>query len=146
MKFSEFKIVRNGFDPLLLGMSRSEAVSVIGMRPTSDQPCLRGEHALRFYPPYVRIVFRDDCSVELSLVPPNKVVFKGRSLFEDNSVWQELVALDGDARETLGFIVLRNLCLTLTGFHDGDHSQLAVTAFEHGRWDQFEGEMVPFSL
>ncbi len=79
-------------------------------------------------------------------MPSARVLFEGKSLFDDPSVWRDLVAADNDAREVLGFIVLPNLRLTLTGFHDGDSGQRSISAFEPGRWDRLENEMKPLKL
>lgn len=146
MAISEFLIEDNGFSPLLIGMSRREIDQVLGELPKPDGTGLNGEEAFRYSGSHVRVVTRQDRAVEMAIVPPAIVLFRGEPLFESDSIWRHIVAADGDARETLGFIVLRKLGLTLTGFHDGDQSQLAVTAFEPGRWDQLEGEMQPLRL
>ena len=46
--------------------------------------------------------------------------------------------------EYVGFIVFLGLGLTLTGFHDGNDSQRAVTAFARGRWDHLRSKLRPF--
>ena len=45
-----------------------------------------------------------------------------------------------------GFIVLLNLGITLTGFHDDDIYQRAVTVFARGRWDGQLSDLKPFDL
>jgi len=115
-------------------MTLAEVTRALGERLGEDGAGLRGEAAFRYPASHVRVVTREDRAVEFALVPPAKVLFEGRSLFEDHSVWRDIVAADGNAQVVLGFVVLQNLGLTLTGFHDGDDGQLAVTAFEQGRW------------
>lgn len=61
-------------------------------------------------------------------------------------IFKKLAKIDGAPYETLGFIVLLKLGITLTGFHDGDISQKAVTVFTQGRWDDFSEDMKPFNL
>ena len=146
MAISEFQIDEDGFRPLLLGMSRPEIDEVLNELPKADGAGLKGEEAFRYIGSRVRVVMRKDRAVEIALVPPAKVLFQGKPLFDGGSVWRDIVAADGDAQETLGFIVLRKLGLTLTGFHDGAREQLAITAFEPGRWDVFEREMQPLRL
>lgn len=146
MAISRFLIDDNGFPPLLIGMSRREIDEVLDEFPKPDGAGLNGEETFRYNGSHVRVAMRQDRAVEIGLVPPAKVLFQGEPLFESGSVWRQIVAADGDARETLGFIVLRRLGLTLTGFHDGDRAQLAITAFEPGRWDAFEREMQPLRL
>lgn len=62
------------------------------------------------------------------------------------AILSELVKLDGRPYESLGFIVLLNLGITLTGFHDGDVNQKAVTVYAQGRCDDFLDELKPFVL
>lgn len=48
--------------------------------------------------------------------------------------------------ELLGFIVLLNLGITLTGFHDEATDERAVTVFTRGRWDSMRKKLKPLSL
>lgn len=146
MAIDEFRIVRNGFDPLLLGMGRAELDKAMGEPSKPDGAGLPGEEAFVYEASFARVVLREDSAVEVALWPIANATFRGRALFGDAEVWREIVAADGDARLSFGFLVMRNLGLTLTGFHDDDRSQLAVTAFEPGRWDYPDGQMKPFRL
>lgn len=47
-----------------------------------------------------------------------------------------LLDIDNQVYEDVGFIVFKNLGVTLTGFLDPDDSDMAVTAFVAGRWDE----------
>jgi hypothetical protein len=51
---------------------------------------------------------------------------------------------DGTPMDVYGFIVLRKLGIAVTGIHDDDESQLAVTAFSKGNFDALVEEGVPF--
>ena len=144
MAVSEFRIVPGGIHPLLLGMDREQITRMMGEEPTAEASRLPGEEALRYGT--ARVVMRDGRAVEVSLVPSARVLFEGKALFEDPTVWRDLVTADADAREVLGFIVLPHLRLTLTGFHDGDRGQRSVSAFEPGRWDRLKSEMKPLRL
>ncbi|MDQ1924645.1 hypothetical protein [Massilia pseudoviolaceinigra] len=70
------------------------------------------------------------------------------SLFTEdpNIVLRKLIAADGNPQLLLGFVIFLNLGLTLTGFHDNDESQKAVTLFERGFHDESLQEMKPFRL
>jgi hypothetical protein len=140
----EFRIVHGGIHPLILGMEREQITRIMSEEPTTSASRLPNEDVLRYGD--ARVVMRDGRAVEVSLVPPARVLFQGKALFDDRSVWRELVAADGDAREVLGFVVLPRLGLTLTGFHDSDDGQRSVSAFAPGRWERFEAEMKPFQL
>ncbi len=143
MTIAEFRIVPDGIHPLLLGMSRSQVEQAMNETPDAGKSRIVGEEVLYFA--QARVVMRDDRVVEIGLSPPARVYLRGKLLFDDPTIWRELLADDGDAQESLGFIVLRKLGLTLTGFHDDDPAQLAVTAFEAGRWDALRQEMKPFN-
>lgn len=142
----EFHIVPGGFDPLMLGMTRDEIDAALGETGKPDGEGHPGEPAFVYETASGRVVLREGRAVELALWPPAQVAFNGRALFGSPDVWREILAADGDPHETFGFLVLRNLGLTLTGFHDDDPSQLAVTAFEPGRWDAVASGMTPFRL
>jgi hypothetical protein len=140
----EFRIVPEGIHPLLLGMNGEQVDRMMGEAPSVSGSRLPDEEVLRYENGC--IVMRGGRAVEVSLVPPAKVLFEGKPLFDDPSVWRNLVAADGDAREVLGFIVLPRLRLTMTGFHDGESRQRSISAFQAGRWDRLESEMKPLSL
>tara|TARA_R110000824_G_scaffold112460_2_gene261658 strand:+ start:838 stop:1293 length:456 start_codon:yes stop_codon:yes gene_type:complete len=78
--------------------------------------------------------------VEAYFLPETEVSLQGVDVFGDPKAFRELCALDGNPKECMGFIVLLKLGVTMTGFHDGDEAQKAITAFEKGRWDQLAGE------
>lgn len=72
----------------------------------------------------------------------------GKKLFTlpPDQAMRDLVQNDGKPYETVGFVVLLNLGVTLTGFHDEALAQKAVTVFAKGRWDDEISNMKPFSL
>ena len=72
----------------------------------------------------------------------------GVRLFADDphEVIRQLVAKDGDPKKYLGFVILLNLGISLTGFHDDDVSQLAFSAFAKGAWDARLQKLKPFTL
>lgn len=83
--------------------------------------------------------------VEVGLLPEAHPLISGIEIFQSPWALRRLVALDGAPKEIFGFVVLLNLGITVTGLHDGDVSQRAVTAFAEGRWDRFKQEMKPFA-
>ena len=133
-----------GPTPLALGMTakQAEAILGLGMRAASRRA---GEEAFRFADASVRLVFRKDRVVEISISPPSAVVFDGADLFESEDGWMQLVALEPHPAQTLGFVVLKSLGIAFTGLHDGDVSQLSISMFEPGRWDELDASMTPFN-
>ena len=146
MASREFRIVSNGIHPLLIGMSREQLDRVMREEPKVSPSRIAGEEALQFEKANARVVMRENRIVEIAVTPPANVLFEDKPLFQDPSVWRAVVAADGNAKECLGFIVLQQSGLTLTGFHDNDDAQLAVTAFERGRWDAMQGQMKPLGV
>ncbi|NHZ93646.1 hypothetical protein F2P45_32300 [Massilia sp. CCM 8733] len=67
-----------------------------------------------------------------------ELTFQGHPLFLEPSkkIFKVMIELDGAPYELLGFIILLNLGITMTGFHDDDEEDKAVTVFARGRWDE----------
>lgn len=66
------------------------------------------------------------------------VHFKDVNLFLDDEgvALKRMITEDGHPFIYLGFIVLINLGMTLTGFHDNDPDQKAIALFPRGAWDK----------
>lgn len=120
------------------GASYDEIVEVLG-QPRSTEKNRLGETIVRYDESGATI--SSSGVIEVYFLPDADVWLSGIDVFGDPEAFQILCALDGDPKETVGIIILLKLGVTMTGFHDGDASQLAVTAFEKGRWDQLLGEM-----
>jgi len=75
------------------------------------------------------------------------VRFKDSNIFldEESVVLAKLVAEDGNPFTYLGFIVLFELGITLTGFHDQNVSQKALAMFPRGAWDKWIPKLKPFT-
>ncbi len=63
---------------------------------------------------------------------------------QHGQVLRALCVEDGNPYVYLGFIVLLNLGFALTGFHDNDEDQLAITLFPKGAWDGRLHKLKPF--
>lgn len=138
MNIERFDITSEGLRPNLIGRSKTDIDAVLGEGRTSRQGILKREHGINYPAAHARAAFRDGHTVEIGFAPPAPIFFKSERLFEHPELWREIAALDRDARESLGFIILPKLGITLAGFQDGDVSQRALTVFEQGRWDEFE--------
>lgn len=126
---------------LRFGMNESDIVASMGdpHRVTKNH---MGNSELWYG--HMNAIVEDDCLVEVGFAPDMPVSICGIHPFTDPGAFANLCRLDGNPCEVLGFIVLRNLGITLTGFHDKDESQKALTAFARGRWDVLESQMKPF--
>jgi len=76
------------------------------------------------------------------------ITLNGINFFKNQpiEVLKKLVSIDGTPLLYMGFIVFLDLGIALTGFHDNDASQKAVTVFEKGSWDKRIGKMKEFQL
>lgn len=83
--------------------------------------------------------------VEVGIRPLARPTISGIEVFASPQALRRLSECDGAPHEVVGFLVFLNLGITVTGLHDGDQSQRAVTAFARGRWDDVGG-MKPFAL
>ena len=54
--------------------------------------------------------------------------------------------IDGAPVEAFGFVILRKLGIAITGLQDGDVSQLALTVFSTGDFDEFMSEATVFKV
>lgn len=120
------------------GVEPDDLVSVLGKPVRKDKNRL-GETIVRYEGFGVTIAARG--VVEVYFLPISSVSICGIDVFSDPQAFVKLCKLDGDPREYMGFIVLLNLGITMTGFHDNDESQKAITAFERGRWDHLESKL-----
>lgn len=71
------------------------------------------------------------------------ITYQGINFFQDNpdKVIDQLMQYDNSPYLHLGFIVFLKLGLTLTGFHDGDTDQKAITVFDKKPWNDWVGKM-----
>ena len=132
-----------GAGPLRLGMTVRQIEQAAG------SPRMRRRNTLgetEYVYDAVSVVFGGDSQrvVEVAVTPPARPQYKGRDMLGEEDAWKEAVRDDGNPYEYQGFIVLLSLGMTLTGVHDDDPSQKAVTVFAEGRWDGLRGRMRRF--
>lgn len=84
--------------------------------------------------------------VSIGLYPESNAMYDGLQLFHDESAFVKMIKLDGSPFETVGFIVLLNLGMTMAGYHDNDESQKSITVFTRGLWDKFRDSFNPFDI
>lgn len=103
-----------------------------------------GETVARY--PNIRLTFDDAGLAEVGVAPAANPIIDGARPLSSMADFERLIREDGQAQQLLGFIVLENLGLTITGVHDGDTGQLALSAFRAGRWAPLRDEMKPFRM
>jgi hypothetical protein len=130
--------VYSGVNDILFGASPSDVATKFGppkrMRttPLGELEETRGSFFCRYA--QWRLV-------EVSFGPEESVSFAGVDLFHSPTALETLLLSDPDPGELHGFLVFLKLGIAITGIHDGDTSQLAVTVFPKGRWDEFLSKM-----
>lgn len=107
-----------------------------------------------------RVEFRSFMNVAYSVADPLRLehfgfgrqmeglTMGGVALFQvpELQALRALNRLDDQPRLYLGFVVFLKLGMALTGFHDNDLAQKAITLFPEGTWDKRVERMLPFSL
>jgi len=127
--------------PVRFGQSEDDVVLLLG-DPQLRSTNYFGNPSLHYGP--VNFGFKNGNGVVHAGFSPGSIVkVAGLDPFAPSG-FDKLVALDADPMEVLGFVVLLNLGITFTGFHDDDDSQKAVTAFVRGQYDELRAEMTPF--
>jgi hypothetical protein len=141
---TDFTLVpQKGALPLTFEMTPTEVQSAVGP-PESSEVNDSGELEERRAHLIVRYSSLDSLVVEIAFLPAAKVWYKGHDLFRERSSLQFLSRED-PPYEFVGFLIFLGLGITLTGFHDNDESQKAITVFRAGRWDEFKSEMTLFA-
>lgn len=127
---------------LNFGATYDDVVSDLG-EPRSEEKSRLGETVVRY--DRFGATISSHGVVEVYFLPGANVSMLGIDVFNDPKAFRELCKLDGNPKEFMGFIILLKLGITMTGFHDGDEAQKAITAFESGRWDQLAGELQDYA-
>jgi len=120
---------------MTFGMSTEQLSELLGEPTLIRKNSKLGETDVRFR--RIRTAISDHGLVEVGLIPEERPTLRGIDIFNHPNALNRLNALDGTSREILGFLVFPKLGITVTGLHDGDSSQLAITAFVQGRWDRY---------
>jgi hypothetical protein len=134
-----------GPKPLLFGMTERQVEAVVGHPQTimtngQDEPNA-------FYESFsIRYSKREKKLVEIGFLKTARVKILAINPFTQKNGFRDLVRRDSCPYECFGFIVLLDLGITLTGFHDNDPDQLAITAFVRGRWDDSKSDFKRFQF
>ena len=140
-------VTYKSFGQINFGMSENEVVKQLG-KPSITRT--NNEHELEYH--YDEVIVRYDGASKLvregTLLPKESGELQINDVLMDwqDDFFKNLCQADGDPYEFYGYIVLFNLGITLTGFHDGDESQKAISAFRQGDWEQFRGDMTAFKF
>lgn len=132
----------NSVGPITFELNEDSVRSTLNA-PLSARANTSGELELVFSEQIVRLSPNAGV-VEVSVLPEGKPTVSGVEVFTQPDALQVLLHLAETAWETVGFLVFSKLGVAITGLHDGDKSQRAVSAFTRGRWDELVGASKPF--
>lgn len=124
------------------GMHPPEIAGIFGP-PLSTRLTTRGEREETRRDITVR--YDSTGVVEFAFLPGCKLLIDGIDLFGVPDPVELLLKHDPEPRECFGFLVFRSLGVAVTGYHDEDQSQRAITTFTTGRWRSMEQHFKPFS-
>jgi hypothetical protein len=83
------------------------------------------------------------CDVGFS--PGCDLVFDDWRVFEASDLVGALLRYDPQPLESAGFLVFLNSGIAITGYHDDDADQRAVSVFQRGRFDTALSRMRPYT-
>lgn len=101
--------------PIAFGMTIDQVAAVIGA-PERVFTNRRKERDERRDKLGIRYSGDDDKVVEVVLLPGADVILDGINIFNDTAGFNRLITIDGQPFESLGFVILLKLGITLAGF------------------------------
>lgn len=135
--------------PLRFGMTPEQVVSVLG-EPGSRSTHFLGGRSFSYYAPGYDITVGFDKESDLAwhfgFGRLSTVRFRGLDVFGDPEAWKSIVRLSSDCHEWVGLVILCDLGIQFSGFHDNNPSQLAVVVFPQGRYDHHRHKFKEFRL
>ena len=117
-----------GVEQLTFGMSPSDVAARLGSPATVTTNRL-AEDVYRYEA--MLLTFDREGLAEIGMLPESNPCVGGLQVLAAEN-FDELLELDGAPQETLGFIVLRRLGLTITGVHDGEAANWRQPPSEEG--------------
>lgn len=132
-------------DGVPFGTSLDECKRSFG--PPSKERVNRLKEAELFYEKFV-MRFRPGALTlrEVTLLPKCEGQLNGAKIEWNMEFFRWVCREDGSPKEHLGFVICDRLGVAMTGFHDSDTSQLAITCYSKNDWDAYLGKAKPFEL
>ncbi len=135
-----------GLGNLKFGMTISESQIALGQELDRT---VRDDVTELYFENYLNLAFRNDGLYRIGATRYSKgITYKGIDIFaaEPSSVLKAMEAESGEAFEMYGFIVFLKLGLSLTGFHDDDAENKAVTISVLEEWQSLRDELTTVSF
>lgn len=135
-----------GAHPILFGMGPKEVERLLSAAD-SVRENRRGERTERRGPINGLSIVYDETDggvCEIGFCPGALVYFHGRDVLGEAGPLPVFLQFDPSPLECVGFLVFMELGVALTGYHDNDEAQRALTVFRKGRWDCMRGRLKPW--
>ncbi|MCL6655420.1 hypothetical protein A6R70_24425 [Agrobacterium rubi] len=135
-----------GLGNLEFGMTMSDVGCILGQEKDRS---IRDEVTELYFENYLNLAFRDGALFQIGATHYTKgVTYKNIDVLsaEPLSVLKAMEVEDGEAFENYGFIVFLKLGVSLTGFHDDDLDNKAVTVAVLEEWQALRNELTPISF
>ncbi|KIQ05564.1 hypothetical protein RU07_01655 [Agrobacterium tumefaciens] len=135
-----------GLGNLKFGMTISEVKAFIDQE---EHRSVRDDVTEIYFENYLNLAFCNDALYRIGATRYSSgITFKGIDIFaaEPLSVLKVMEAEDGEAFENYGFIVFLKLGVSLTGFHDDDLDNKALTVAVLVEWQALRNELTPISF
>lgn len=116
--------------------SPSDAVSEFGS-PVSIRKTRTGNIEYRYKDMYLRFSGGTESFLECTLLPNCIAKIDGIPVVWNKEFVVDLCVLDGDPRIAFGFLILSKYGVAITGIHDDESSQVAITAFSKNELEEF---------
>jgi hypothetical protein len=131
-----------GVGDVKFGMT-SEKVEEIWGSPISVTTTMLGEREERRADVTVR--YDESGVVEFTFLPDTDLFIGRVNLFTASDPAAVLLNYDPAPKESLGFLIFFKIGVVITGYHDGEEDQRAITTFTGNRWDGPTKESEVFS-
>jgi hypothetical protein len=135
-----------GIDSLRFNVStQSDAIALYGA-PATDRKNRNNVTELHYKDFILRFAPITETLRECTSLPYAKATINNVDVTWDDTFLRQLCKLDDAPRDASGFIVFPALGLAVTGIHDQDESQLAITLFDRSDLEEFVRGSAPFMM
>lgn len=116
------------------------AVLALGQAPLRKTKNPRKESEWDFGPYSIRFGADDGLLCDIGFSKQCTVTLDNIDIFSHADALERILQKDGNVYEFYGFLIFFDLGITLTGFHDRNESDKAMTVFRRGHWDSFRSK------
>ena len=134
------------FGQLMFGISTKEDCLLLLGEPNRCKINREGLEELYYERFIVRFGASSRRLQECTLLPHAEAKIGDFKVTWDKDFLARVCYFDGSPKNIYGFIVLPSLGIAVTGIHDNDASQLAITVFSRGDFDSLLAKASPFEM